>query len=171
MTIATEISTRNAGHVAPPPAGSAATEDGGQRYLEETSEAMLSDKYPAGLAVSPPEPVRDNRGMRIDVRYTTAERAAVCRRAQVLGIKPSAWVRAAVLDALDARREHVAAMERVASSVPSPELAKAVEQVRRVGVNLNTALRDGRAVDDDMLRAVLATVNEVRAQLGDRTAL
>lgn len=33
---------------APPPAGSEATEDGGQRGLDDTNEVKLSDNLPAG---------------------------------------------------------------------------------------------------------------------------
>lgn len=48
-------------------------------------------------------------------------------------------------------------------------LVPAVEQLRRVGVNLNQALRKGAAVDDSLLHEVMVTVDEVRASLGDRT--
>ena len=36
------------GRLSPPPAGSEATEDGCQRYLDDESASDLSDKYPAG---------------------------------------------------------------------------------------------------------------------------
>ncbi|MFV0633467.1 plasmid mobilization protein [Demequina sp.] len=110
--------------------------------------------------------------MRIDVRYTAAEREAIHRCSRAIGVKPSVWVRAAVLDALDARRGHMARMEAAesASIVPRPELARAVEQLRRVGVNLNQALRSGAALEDDLLREVASAVVEVRAQLGDGTS-
>ncbi|MDN6380500.1 MAG: hypothetical protein L0K10_16400 [Brevibacterium aurantiacum] len=62
-------------------------------------------------------------------------------------------------------------MEAAAAMAPSPELAAAVEQLRRVGVNLNQVLRRGGAVDDRLLGAVLGAVDEVRSRLGDRVQL
>ncbi|MDN6618556.1 MAG: hypothetical protein L0L02_02845 [Corynebacterium variabile] len=109
--------------------------------------------------------------MSIDVRVTKAEREAVRRRARRLGVKPSKWARTVILDALDSRRNGLGQMEAVATSAPSPELGQAVEQVRRVGVNLNQAVRRGGALDDDLLREVMDSMDAVRAQLGDRTVL
>ena len=74
-----------------------------------------------------------------------------------------------MLDALDARGTREAAMQQAAHEIPSPELAGAVEQLRRVGVNLNQALRKGQAVDAGLLRAVFDAVSDIRAALGDRT--
>ncbi|NLG55801.1 MAG: hypothetical protein GX542_09175 [Rhodococcus sp.] len=108
--------------------------------------------------------------MSLDVRLTTAEREAIRDRARVLSVKPSAWARAVMLDALDQRHALEAAMQQTARETPTPELAEAVEQLRRVGVNLNQTLRKGQAVDTSLLRAVLGAVSEVRAALGDRTA-
>lgn len=165
--------------LSPPPAGSEATEDGGQRYLEDKSVSDLSDKYPAGPDRTAPntndghgvdEP-QANRDVSIDVRVTKAEREAVRRRARRLGVKPSKWARTVILDALDSRRNGLGQMEAVATSAPSPELGQAVEQVRRVGVNLNQAVRRGGALDDDLLREVMDSMDAVRAQLGDRTVL
>ena len=48
-------------------------------------------------------------------------------------------------------------------------LVPAVEQLRRVGVNLSQALRKGAAVNDSLLHEVMVAVDEVRASLGDRT--
>lgn len=76
-----------------------------------------------------------------------------------------------MLDALDARRDGVGQMVAAASATPSPELAAAVEQLRRVGVNLNQALRRGAAADEDLLHAVIDAVDEVRGELGDRTTI
>lgn len=110
------------------------------------------------------------RDVSIDVRLTIKEREAIRARARALGAKPSAWARAVMLDALDARGIREAAMQQTARETTNPELAGAVEQLRRVGVNLNTALRKGQNVDAGLLRAVLDAVTEVRATLGDRTA-
>lgn len=175
----TSLDALGKGQFSPPPAGSAATEDGGQRYAEDKSASELSDKYPAGPdrtatntddghgADEPPA----NRDVSIDVRMTKSEREAIRRRARRLGVKPSKWARTVMLDALDSRRDGLSQMEAAVSSTPSPEMGQAVEQVRRVGINLNQALRRGGAVDDELLREVMVTVDAVRAQLGDRTAL
>lgn len=113
---------------------------------------------------------RARRDVSLDVRLTTAEREAIRARARVLAVKPSAWARAVMLDALDQRGTRETGMQQTAREAPSPELARAVEQLRRVGVNLNQALRKGQAVDARMLRAVLGVVTEVRSRLGDRTS-
>lgn len=177
-------SGRGAGLPSPPPAGSAASEDGGQRLLSDMSASEMSDKNPAGLhPLSLPrrhsrtsdETTRERRRVSLDVRLTETEREAIRRRAQVLGVKPSAWVRGVVLDALDARRDEVSRMHLAALASPQPELATAVEQLRRVGQNLNQALRaanggDLSGLDAGLLRQVLGAVDNVRASLGDRTA-
>lgn len=175
---------RGAGLPSPPPAGSAASEDGGQRILSDTSASEMSDKNPAGrhpLALprrhsrTSNETTRERRRVSLDVRLTETEREAIRRRAQVLGVKPSAWVRGVVLDALDARRDEVSRMHLAALASPQPELATAVEQLRRVGRNLNQALRavnggDLSGLDDGLLRQVQVSVDDVRASLGDRTS-
>ena len=208
---------------APSPAGSAATEDEGQRFLEDMSASEMSDKNPAGRlpyapesepdspssagrdrsegcaedpalsaeqhhdsqvntgrgaaqragsAAAPVEPRNSRRReVSLDVRLTVADRDAIRRRAQVLSVKPSAWARAVMLDALDSRSSKVDQLENnagVKEAAPT-SLAPAVEQLRRAGVNLNQALRKGAAVDDSLLHAVKAAVDEVRASLGDRT--
>lgn len=207
----------------PSPAGSAATEDEGQRFLEDMSASELSDKNPAGRLPYAPEsehnspssagraraegcaedpalaaelhhdsqvntgrgaaqragsaeaPVEPRNSRRrevsLDVRLTVADRDAIRRRAHVLSVKPSAWARAVMLDALDSRSSKVDQLENSAGvkKAARTSLAPAVEQLRRVGVNLNQALRKGVAVDDSLLHAVMAAVDEVRASLGDRT--
>lgn len=207
----------------PSPTGSEATEDEGQRLLEDMSGSEMSDKNPAGCAeyrlendphtqdsagggrseegalhpdasvthhhdtqgntgrgdvklVRPSDvPVghRDNsrREVSLDVRLTVVEREAIRHRAQVLGVKPSAWARAVMLDALDVRSERLKALEITAKdNVAAPQsLAPVVEQLRRVGVNLNQVLRRGVAVDGDLLREVVTAVDSLRASLGDRT--
>ena len=54
---------------------------------------------------------------------------------------------------------------------PHPELAQAVEQLRRVGVNLNQTRRAGDAVDSVLLLDVLEKVDAVRRLLGDEVVL
>lgn len=172
------IRDSRSGPGAPPPAGSEATEDGGQGYEDDKSVSELSDDYPAGPHPDPlprrhsraaNEPRRGTRGVSMDVRLTVGEREAISNRAHVLGVKPSTWGRAVMLDALDARRGRVEQMHQASLATPQPELATAVVQLRRVGVNLNQALRSSSAVDDVLLREVLAAVDGVRASLGDRT--
>lgn len=109
------------------------------------------------------------RDVSLDVRLSKAEREAIRARARVLGVKPSAWARAVMLDALDARGTREAVMQQAAHEIPNPTLAGAVEQLRCVGINLNQALRKGQAVDAGLLRAVFDAVSDVRAALGDRT--
>ena len=106
------------------------------------------------------------------MRVTREERDAIKWRATVLGVKPSTWARAVLRDALDARRREVEVLAaQAATPRPAPELARAVEQVRRVGVNLNQVVRSGTAVDENVLRDVLDAVREVRSLLGDEVSL
>lgn len=177
-------SGREAGLHSPSPAGSEASEDEGQRYLEDMSASEMSDKDPAGLHPYPlprmhsrttNETPRERRQVSLDVRLTVTEREAIRRRARVLGVKPSAWARGVILDALDARRDEISRMHLAALASPQPEFATAVEQLRKVGQNLNQALRavhsgDVSALDDDLLRQVQVAVDDVRASLGDRTS-
>lgn len=110
------------------------------------------------------------RDVSLDVRLSTAEREAIRAHARALGAKPSAWARAVMLDALDQRHALEAALQETARERPNPEFAGAVEQLRRVGVNLNQALRKGQTIDAGLLRAVFGVVSDLRAALGDRTA-
>lgn len=164
----------------PSPAGSAATEDEGRQILDDTSEAKLSDKIPAGRVTEPAPRCssagavtpRETLDSHLDVRVSRAERDAVRRRAKALGLTPSAWARAVLRDALDDRRHEVEALAAQAVVPrPRPELARAVEQLRRVGVNLNQTRRAGDVVDGDLLLDVLKRVDAVRAALGDEVAL
>lgn len=165
----------------PSPAGSEATEDEGQRYESDTSASELSDKYPAGHQrnVTEKRPhsrtasdtKRQRRSVSLDVRLTVAEREAIRRRAQILGVKPSVWGRGVLLDALDQRGNRIQQLEQSACPPVMPGLANTVEQLRRVGVNLNQALRRGAAVDEFLLRQIQEAVDEVRGQLGDETRL
>lgn len=178
MTIAHDPSAREAGLSAPSPAAPAGREDEGQRYFEDKSASELSDKYPAGLhpfdalkrhSRTSNETSPERRRVSLDVRLTVADREAIRNRARVLGVKPSAWGRAVLLDALDARRGQEARMHEAALATPQPEHARAIEQLRRVGVNLNQTLRTGRANEDVLLREVLAALDEIRFSFGDRT--
>lgn len=110
------------------------------------------------------------RDVSIDVRLTTKEREAIRARARSLNVKPSVWARAVILDSLDKRSTLEEALQTTAREAPNVELADAVEQLRRVGVNLNQALRKGQAIDTSLLHAVLTSVSAVRSRLGDRTA-
>lgn len=110
------------------------------------------------------------RDVSLDVRLSETEREAIRARARALGAKPSAWGRSVMLDALDARGTREAEICRTARETPNPELAGAIEQLRRVGINLNQVLRKGQTVDAVLLRAVLDALTEIRAALGDRTA-
>jgi hypothetical protein len=178
MTSAHEPSAREADLSAPSPAAPAGREDEGQRYFEDKSASELSDKYPAGLhpfgtikrhSRTSNETSPERRRVSLDVRLTVADREAIRNRAHALGVKPSAWGRAVMLDALDARRGQEARMHEAALATPQPERARAIEQLRRVGVNLNQSLRTGRAVDAILLREVLAALEEIRFSFGDRT--
>lgn len=221
------VRASRSGPGAPPPAGSAATEDGGQRFLGDMSASEMSDKNPAGRRLYAPEHEPDthsnagrarsegcaddqaltlehphdsqvntgrgdaevagpadarrrNRRAKLDVRLSAEDREAVLRRARVLGVRPSSWARAVMLDALDDRSSNIEKIERAAltsGAVPTvnPELGRAVTELRRVGSNLNQCMRainSGKAtvLDADLLVAVRDAVNEVRATLGDRTA-
>lgn len=181
----------------PSPATNEVSEDEGQRLIGG-GESLLdpSDNLPAGTSrVHTPEDVRtgcehvnatapptkeEAQGAvarvvldsHLDVRMTRDEHDAIKRRASVLGVKPSTWARAVLRDALDVRRHEVEALAaQAAVPRPAPELARAVEQVRRVGVNLNQVVRSGTAVDGDVLREVLDAVREVRSLLGDEVSL
>ncbi|WP_230809327.1 MobC family plasmid mobilization relaxosome protein [Trueperella pyogenes] len=185
------------GVTSPSPATNEVSEDEGQRRVGG-GESLLepSDNLPAGNAtttreillmetgvvvdVDAPPPVEETQGAstrvsltsHIDVRLTPNELDAIKRRASVLGVKPSQWARAVLRDALDSRRHEVEVLAAQAGMTrPRPELAKAVEQVRRIGVNLNQVVRAGTAVDEDILRDVLDAVREVRALLGDEVSL
>ena len=181
----------------PSPATNEVREDEGQRRVGgQRSLLRSSDNVPAGTTsfypskdvssgggrmIEPAPPTQEEpqgAGERVtlnahlDVRVTRGEHDAIKRRATVLGVKPSTWARAVLRDALDERRHEVEALAaHAAVPRPAPELAREVEQVRRVGVNLNQVMRSGTAVDEDILRDVLAAVHEVRSLLGDEVAL
>lgn len=176
----------------PPPAGSAATEDGGQRILEDTSASELSDKIPASRSgyptsescdsgVSTP---RERLTSHLDVRLSRSEHGEVSQRARALGVKPSAWVRAVVRDALDSRRSEVQRIERMAARARRDRQVDGakVETLRRIGTTLEGLRRDvARArkdggsitvvVDDALLDEACAVMAELRADLGDGTRL
>ena len=185
------------GVTSPSPAGRVATEDVGQLHVGGQRSLLRSpDNRPAGtVVIPPPEVLMETGGItnasapateettqgadarvtldaHLDVRVTRREHDAVKCRADVFGVKPSTWARAVLRDALDARSHEVEVLAaQAAVPKPSPEFARAVEQVRRVGVNLNQVVRGGTAVSDELLREVLAAVAEVRALLGDGVSL
>ena len=179
------------------PAVSNANEDVGQRHVRgQRSLLRSSDNMPAGTVAVPPPDVLEEKGgttnaaapateettqgadarvildAHLDVRMTRREHDAIKRRATVLGVKASTWARAVLRDALDARsHEEEALAAQAAVPRPSPERARAVEQVRRVGVNLNQVVRAGTAVSDELLREVLAALADVRVLFGDEVSL
>lgn len=165
----------------PSPATNVVSEDEGQRneVRQEAVTPRMSDKFPAGQQVYPPQPLPQqsgggtdpgSRSHRITVRLSGAEQEAIGRRAKALGVKPSSWVRAAALHVLDATNPLPESVP-VAAAPGSPDLARAVEQLRRVGVNLNQALRRGSVVDAARVRDLSRAVDELRTQLGDRTVI
>ena len=185
------------GVTSPSPAGRVATEDVGQRRVGGGRSLLRSsDNRPAGNVVLPPLNVFEEEGgntnasalateettqgadarvildAHIDVRVTRTEHDAVKCQAREFGVKPSTWVRAVLRDALDARSHAVEALAaHAAVPMPSPEQARAVEQLRRIGVNLNQVVRAGTAVSDELLREVLAVLAELRALFGDEVSL
>ena len=185
------------GVTSPSPAVSNANEDVGQRHVRgQRSLLRSSDNMPAGTVAVPPPDVLEEKGgttnaaapateettqgadarvildAHLDVRMTRREHDAIKRRATVLGVKASTWARAVLRDALDARsHEEEALAAQAAVPRPSPERARAVEQVRRVGVNLNQVVRAGTAVSDELLREVLAALADVRVLFGDKVSL
>ncbi len=185
------------GVTSPSPAVSNANEDVGQRHVRgQRSLLRSSDNMPAGTVAVPPPDVLEEKGgttnaaapateettqgadarvildAHLDVRMTRREHDAIKRRATVLGVKASTWARAVLRDALDARsHEEEALAAQAAVPRPSPERARAVEQVRRVGVNLNQVVRAGTAVSDELLRELLAALADVRVLFGDEVSL
>lgn len=165
-----------------PPATHEVGEDGSQhKYGGHESLLSMSDNLPAGYprvtTESPSHTEGATRGFekrdcKFTLRVSPSEKAAFAARASRLGVTTGAWARAVMLDELDARHDNVDAIIRARAAMPvHPELARAVEQTRRVGVNLNQAVRRGLTVDDDLLREVMNTLRDVREKLGDRTAL
>lgn len=186
------------GVTSPSPAVSNANEDVGQLHVGgQRSLLRSSDNRPAGTVDVPAHKVlmeeqggtsnasapatqettqgadaRVTLDAHLDVRVTRREHDAVKHCADVLGVKPSTWARAVLRDALDARCHEVEVLAaQAAVARPSPELARAVEQLRRVGVNLNQVVRAGTAVSDELLREVLAALADVRALVGDEVSL
>ncbi len=177
---------------APPPAGSEATEDGGQRGLDDTNEVKLSDNLPAGRCGYPTEesydsgvPTRRERlTAHLDVRLSRGERAEVSQRAHSLGVKPSAWARAVMRDALDSRRNEVQRVERMAARPRRGRQVDGakVETLRRIGTtfeglrrDIARARKDGESisvvVDDVLLDEACAVLAELRSDIGDGTRL
>lgn len=168
--------------------------EGGQKpaVIEDRAQ-RVSDNYPAGPATVRRGPVAGaRRDVSLDVRLSRAEKDAVAARASGLGVKPSRWARAVVLDALDVGRDEVAGLHRAAQYRPDPQAGAAVEQLRRVGVLVNQTqrtratglkqlgevfrvLRDTRQLDDELLSKLLASVtaledSKVAAQLAQVSA-
>lgn len=175
-----------AGTVSPAPAVSNANEDVGQRrdVRQGAVTPPLSDTLPAGhtvvshTVVSPkvmPQhggvtTFSDTRSHRITVRVSEEEYDAFKRRATALNVTVSAWLRAAALHVLDAAKPPLEAVPQAAAP-ESAQTAQAVEQLRRLGVNLNQALRRGSVIDPERVRDLARAVDDLRASLGDKTVI
>lgn len=170
-----------AGTVSPAPAVSNANEDEGQRrdVRQGAVTPPLSDTLPAGHTVVTPKVMpqhegvttfSDTRSRRITVRVSEEEYDACERRATKLGVPLSAWLRAAALHVLDAATPPLEAAAQAAAP-ESAQTAQAVEQLRRLGVNLNQALRRGSVIDPERVRDLARAVDDLRASLGDKTVI
>lgn len=170
-----------AGAVSPAPAVSNANEDVGQRrdVRQGAVTPPLSDTLPAGHTVVSPKVMpqhggvttfSDTRSHRITVRVSEEEYDAFKRRATALNVTVSAWLRAAALHVLDAAKPPLEAVPQAAAP-ESAQTAQAVEQLRRLGVNLNQALRRGSVIDPERVRDLARAVDDLRASLGDKTVI
>lgn len=170
-----------AGAVSPAPAVSNANEDVGQRrdVRQGAVTPPLSDTLPAGHTVVSPKVMpqhegvttfSDTRSHRITVRVSEEEYDAFKRRATALNVTVSAWLRAAALHVLDAAKPPLEAVPQAAAP-ESAQTAQAIEQLRRLGVNLNQALRRGSVIDPERVRVLVRAVDDLRASLGDKTVI
>ena len=170
-----------AGAVPPAPAVSNANEDVGQRrdVRQGAVTPPLSDTLPAGHTVVSPKVMpqhggvttfSDTRSHRITVRVSEEEYDAFKRRATALNVTVSAWLRAAALHVLDAATPPLETVPQ-ATAPESAQTAQAVEQLRRLGVNLNQALRRGSVIDPERVRDLARAVDDLRASLGDKTVI
>lgn len=170
-----------AGAVPPAPAVSNANEDVGQRrdVRQGAVTPPLSDTLPAGHTVVSPKVMpqhggvttfSDTRSHRITVRVSEEEYDAFKRRATALNVKVSAWLRAAALHVLDAATPPLEAVPQAAAP-ESAQTAQAIEQLRRLGVNLNQALKRGSVIDPERVRDLARAVDDLRASLGDKTVI
>ena len=141
--------------------------------------APLSDTLPAGHTVVSPKVMpqhggvttfSDTRSHRITVRVSEEEYDAYKRRATALNVPVSAWLRAAALHVLDAATPPLEAVPQAAAP-ESAQTAQAIEQLRRLGVNLNQALRRGSVIDPERVRVLVRAVDDLRASLGDKTVI
>ena len=166
-----------AGTVSPAPAVSNANEDVGQRrdVRQGAVTPPLSDTLPAGHTVVSPKVMpqhggvttfSDTRSHRITVRVSEEEYDAFKRRATALNVTVSA----AALHVLDAAKPPLEAVPQAAAP-ESAQTAQAVEQLRRLGVNLNQALRRGSVIDPERVRDLARAVDDLRASLGDKTVI
>ena len=165
----------------PAPAVSNANEDVGQRrdVRQGAVTPPLSDTLPAGHTVVSPKVMpqhggvttfSDTRSHRITVRVSEEEYDAFKRRATALNVTVSAWLRAAALHVLDAAKPPLEAVP-LAAAPESAQTAQAVEQLRRLGVNLNQALRRGSVIAPERVRDLARAVDDLRASLGDKTVI
>ena len=174
----------------PPPGTRNASEDGGQWGLDDTNEVKLSDNLPAGRSGCPTEEScdlgvstrRERLTAHLDVRLSRYERDEISQRARALGVKPSAWARAVLRDALDSRRNEVQCVERMAARPRRDRQVDGakVETLRRIGTTFEglrrdvaRARKDGESisvvVDDGLLEEACSVMTELRSELGDGT--
>ena len=117
----------------------------------------------------------------LDTRYDEATLSALRTRARRLGVDPSAWVRAVVRDALDARRTEQVDLALAARTVealdraqPSADARHLAVQIRPMAINVNDLDRRARAGEAVHLGAdgaeLVALLREVRALLRDRVS-
>ena len=169
------------GVTSPSPAVSNANEDVGQRrdVRQGAVTPPLSDTLPAGHTVVTPKVMpqhggvttfSDTRSHRITVRVSEEEYDAYKRRATAPNVPVSAWLRAAALHVLDAATPPLEAVPQAAAP-ESAQTAQAIEQLRRLGVNLNQALRRGSVIDPERVRVLVRAVDDLRASLGDKTVI
>ncbi|MGL4831654.1 MAG: hypothetical protein ACRCWS_03605 [Propionibacteriaceae bacterium] len=160
--------------------------------MDDTNEVKLSDNLPAGRSGYPSNEScdsgvsaqRERLTAHLDVRLSRSKHGEVAQRASALGVKPSAWARAVMRDALDSRRSEVQSIERMAARSRQDRQVDGakVETLRRIGTTFEGLRRDitrvrkeGASitvvVDGSDLDEACAALAELRSRLGDGTRL
>lgn len=148
---------------------------------EQTSTRTPSDTDGAEAAPGGGAKHRRRGSPHLDTRYDEATLQAIRTRAKRLGLTPSAWVRATVRDALDARRTdeldaavaaYLLGVEgRVQASADARELGG---QIRPLAINVNDLDHRARSGEPislcDDVPELIELLREVRQLLGDRTS-
>ena len=107
----------------------------------------------------PPKQNRDRRGRPVGIRLTPAEGTAIRTAAEQAGVSPAAFMRRAALD----RAADPAPL--AAPPDPDPSAALVRRELRRIGANLNQALKVVHTTGDtadlrDAIRDVRAAIEE-----------